>query len=75
MKEIRIKVFDLEDNLIDEVIYVLDNDIVIDGKINEIEFEKWVNFICELDIKLKQIHKDKVYILERGILNYEHNTI
>jgi hypothetical protein len=75
MKQIKIKVFDLEDNLIDECIYTLDNDIIIDDKINQIEFEKWVNFICELDIKLKQIHKDKIYILERGILNYEYNTI
>jgi hypothetical protein len=75
MREIKIKVFDLEENVIDECIYTLDDDIIIDGKINEIEFEKWVNFICELDIKLKQIYKDKVYILERGILNYEHNTI
>ncbi len=72
MKQIKIKVFDLEDNLIDECIYTLDNDIIVDGQINEIEFEKWVNFICELDIKLKQNHKNKIYILERGILNYEH---
>jgi hypothetical protein len=71
MREIKIKVFDLEENVIDECIYTLDDDIIIDGKINEIEFEKWVNFICELDIKLKQIYKDKVYILERGILNYK----
>jgi hypothetical protein len=75
MRKIKIKIFDLEDNLIDECVYTLDNDIIIDDKINQIEFEKWVNFICELDIKLKQIHKDKIYILERGILNYEYNTI
>jgi hypothetical protein len=75
MKEIKIKVFDLENNIIDECVYVLDDNIIIDGKINEIEFEKWVNFICDLDMKLKQYHKDKVYILERGILNYEYNSI
>jgi hypothetical protein len=75
MKQIKIKVFDLEENLIDECEYILENDIIIDNKINQIEFEKWVNFICDLDIKLKQNHKDKTYVFERGILNYEYNTI
>ena len=75
MKKIKIKVFDLEDNLIDECEYILENDIIIDKKINQIEFERWVNFICDLDMKLKQNHKNKIYILEKGILNYEYNTI